>query len=92
LRVINIDPYIHNSLNFRAISELKSKAFHFDLRFEKKEEQTQKFVGGTSIGRLEKEFDEYLQSINTEKLDRQRLKELGLRYLMGKEDVLSADD
>ncbi len=91
LRVNNIDPYIYNSLNFRTISDLKSKAFHFDLRFEKKEEEKQEIVGRTSIGRLEKEFDQYLQAINTEKLDRQRLKELGLKYLVEKEDLLSAD-
>lgn len=90
LRITNIDPYIYNSLNFRAISGLKSRSFHFDLRFEKKEEEKQKFVDRTSIGRLEKEFEEYLKSIETEKLDKEKLKELGLKYLMGQEDNSSA--
>lgn len=84
LKVTDIDAYIYNSLNFKAISDLKSKAFHFDLKFEKKEEEKQKFVDRTSIGRLEKEFEEYLQNIETEKLDKEKLKELGLKYLMGK--------
>ncbi len=90
LRVADIDSHVYNSLNFRAISELKSKAFHFDLRFEKKEEEKRKFMDRTSIGRLEKEFEEYLQSIETEKLDKEKLKELGLKYLMGQEDISSA--
>lgn len=90
LKVTDIDTFVYNSLNFRAISDLKSKAFHFDLRFEKKEQEKQKFVDKTSIGRLEKEFEEYLQSIETEKLDKEKLKELGLKYLTEQEDVSSA--
>jgi DNA repair exonuclease SbcCD nuclease subunit len=83
LKVIDIDSYVYNSLNFRMISELKSKAFHFDLKFEKKEEEKQIFPDRTSIGRLEKEFSEYLQSIQVEKLDKEKLKDLGMRYLIG---------
>jgi DNA repair exonuclease SbcCD nuclease subunit len=86
LRVTNIDTYVYNSLNFRAISGLKSRAFHFDLRFEKKEEEKKEFINRTSIGRLEKEFEEYLKNIETEKLDKGKLKELGLKYLTGKEE------
>jgi len=91
LRVVNVDGYVYNSLNFRAISELKSKAFHFDLRFEKKEAEKQEIVGTTAIGRLEKEFADYLRGLETEKLDRSKLEELGLKYLTGQEEVLSAD-
>lgn len=91
LRVTEIDSYVYNSLNFRTISELKSKAFHFDLKFEKKEEEKQRFHDRTSIGRLEKEFDEYLQAIQIEKLDKEKLKELGLKYLTGQNDESSAD-
>ncbi|MGB2698087.1 MAG: hypothetical protein WBD28_09570, partial [Candidatus Zixiibacteriota bacterium] len=91
LRVTEIDSYVYNSLNFRAITELKSTAFHFDLRFEKKEGEKQRFLDRTSIGRLEKEFDDYLQGIQIEKLDKEKLKELGLEYLMGKEDATTAD-
>jgi DNA repair exonuclease SbcCD nuclease subunit len=82
LKVIDIDSYVYNSLNFRMISELKSKAFHFDLKFEKKEEEKQRSLDRTSIGRLEKEFSEYLQSIQVEKLDKEKLKDLGMRYLI----------
>jgi len=90
LRVAEIDSYVYNSLNFRVLSELKSKAFHFDLKFEKKEEEKKKFVDRRSIGRLEKEFEEYLKSIEIEKLDKEKLKELGLKYLTGQEDISSA--
>lgn len=83
LKVIDIDSYVYNSLNFRTISELKSKAFYFDLKFEKKEEEKQRFLDKTSIGKLEKEFSEYLKAIQIDKLDKEKLKDLGMRYLIG---------
>lgn len=91
LKVVDVDVYVYNSLDFRRISELKSEAFYFDLRFEKKEAQKQEIVSRRSIGRLEKEFQEYLQGLTIEKLNRERLKKLGLKYLVEHEGVSSAD-
>jgi len=91
LKVVDVDVYVYNSLDFRTISELKSEAFYFDLRFEKKEAEKREIVSRTSIGRLEKEFEEYLQGLTIEKLNRERLKELGLKYLVEHEGVSSAD-
>lgn len=91
LRVLNVDGYVYNSLDFRGISQLKSKAFHFDLRFEKKEPEKQEIVSRASIGKLEKEFAEYLRGMEIEKLDRSRLEKLGLKYLTEQEEVLSTD-
>lgn len=91
LKVVGVDVYVYNSLDFRTISELKSEAFYFDLRFEKKEAEKQEIVSRRSIGRLEKEFQEYLQGVKVEKLDRERIKQMGLKYLMRQEYAESAD-
>jgi exonuclease SbcD len=84
LKVTGIPPHVYNSIDFRAIAELKSKAFYFDLRLEKIENSrcvSQYGLTKPSIGKLNLEFEEYLRNIAIEGLDKQRLKELGLKYL-----------
>ncbi|NIM99931.1 MAG: exonuclease SbcCD subunit D [candidate division Zixibacteria bacterium] len=81
LKVRSIPEHIYNSLDFRRIGELKSKAFHFDLRFEKKEEESREQAVTTSIGKLNVEFEQFLKGIAVENLKKDRLLELGLRYL-----------
>ena len=81
LKIINIPQHVYNSLDFRKITELKSKAFHFDLRFEKKEERGKAFVTGTTISKLPLEFEQYLKQAVVENLNKDRLLELGLKYL-----------
>ena len=81
LKVKDIPEHIYNSLDFRKIAELKSKAFHFDLRFEKKEEGTKDQSTKTSIGKLNVEFDQFLKQVPVENLKKDRLLELGLKYL-----------
>lgn len=81
LKVRSIPEHIYNSLDFRRIGELKSKAFHFDLRFEKKEEESREQAATTSIGKLNVEFEQFLKEIAVENLKKDRLLELGLRYL-----------
>jgi exonuclease SbcD len=81
LRVRNIPEHIYNSLDFRKIAELKSKAFHFDLRFERKEDKGEAQSTKTSIGKLNVEFGQFLNQLPVENLKKDRLLELGLKYL-----------
>ncbi len=81
LKVKDIPEDVYNSLDFRKISELKSEAFHFDLRFEKIEEKSTEQAGQTSIGKLSREFEGFLIQVAVENLNKDRLLELGLTYL-----------
>ncbi|MFH1337104.1 MAG: exonuclease SbcCD subunit D [Candidatus Zixiibacteriota bacterium] len=81
LKVKDIPEHIYKSLDFREIAELKSKAFHFDLRFERKEEEGKSQAAKTSIGKLNVEFEHFLNQIPVENLQKDRLLELGLKYL-----------
>ena len=81
LKVKEIPEHIYNSLDFRKIAELKSQAFHFDLRFERKEEEGKAQSTKTSIGKLNVEFEQFLNQVPVENLKKDRLLELGLKYL-----------
>lgn len=86
LKVNQIPTHVYNSLNFRRLSELKARAFYFDLKFEKKEEEERDFAAQTSIGKLSEEFSQYLKEYVIENLKRERLQELGLKYLSEKRE------
>jgi DNA repair exonuclease SbcCD nuclease subunit len=81
LKVTGIPEHVYNSLDFRKIAELKSRAFHFDLKFERKEEEAKDQSTKTSIGKLNMEFQQFLKQAPVENLKKDRLLELGLRYL-----------
>jgi len=81
LKVTDIPEHVYNSLDFRRIAELKSRAFHFDLKFERKEEEARDQSAGTSIGKLNTEFQQFLKQAPVENLNKDKLLELGLRYL-----------
>lgn len=91
LKVKSIPDHIYNSLNFRRMAELKSKAFYFDLKFEREEKEGGNQATRTSIGKLNLEFQEYLNQVPVENLQKDRLLELGLKYLsvkpMGDEET-----
>jgi len=85
LRVKDIPEHIYNSLDFRKIAEIKSKAFYFDLRLEKPKDKGEKGQPSTtSIGKLNIEFQQYLNQVPVENLNKDKLLELGLRYLTAK--------
>jgi hypothetical protein len=86
LKVKEIPEDVYNSLDFRMIGELKSKAFHFDLKFEKKEEKAAEQSGQTSIGKLNREFEQFLGQIAVENLDKDRILEMALAYLMSESE------
>ncbi|MGB3093413.1 MAG: hypothetical protein WBC42_09410, partial [Candidatus Zixiibacteriota bacterium] len=81
LKVTSIPEHVYNSLDFRKIAELKSRAFHFDLKFDRKEEEARDQSTRTSIGKLNMEFQQFLKQAPVENLKKDRLLELGLRYL-----------
>lgn len=81
LKIKGIPEDVYNSLDFRMIGELKSKAFHFDLKFEKKEEKAVEQSGQISIGKLNREFEHFLGQTAVENLNKDRLLEMGLAYL-----------
>jgi exonuclease SbcD len=81
LKIKSIPEHIYNSLDFRRIGELKSKAFHFDLKFEREEKEGGGQTARTSIGKLNSEFQEFLKQVPVENLRKERLLELGLKYL-----------
>lgn len=87
LKVTQIPAHVYNSLNFRRLSELKADALYFDLRFEKKEETEKDFTASTSIGKLAEEFSQYLKDYVIEDLKREKLQELGLKYLSEKREL-----
>jgi len=64
------------------LTELKQNSFSLDIRFERRkdDEQTQLF-GRTAIGRLDHAFVKYLESVELEGFDRDRLIEQAVRYL-----------
>jgi exonuclease SbcD len=81
LRIRNIPNYIYSSLPFTQINELKKESFHFDLRIERKEEKKETFAQSTSIGKLSQEFSSYIREVNVGELEKNRIVELGLKYL-----------
>ena len=86
LKVTQIPAHVYNSLNFRRLSELKAEALYFDLRFEKKEEKEKNFTAKTSIGKLAEEFSQYLKDYVIEDLKKDKLQELGLKYISEKRE------
>jgi exonuclease SbcD len=85
LRVKDIPEHVYGSLDFRRVAELKSKAFHFDLRFERKEDKGEAQSSKTSIGKLNVEFEQFLSQVAVENMKKERLLELGLKYLSVKQ-------
>ena len=81
LKIAELPEHVYNSLDFRKIAELKSRAFHFDLKFERREEEAKGHLTERSIGKLNLEFERFLTQVPLENLKRERLLELGLKYL-----------
>ncbi len=82
LKVINIPNHIYNLLSFRKINELKSDIFYCDLKLEKQVEEAEVQVSKTKIAGLAEEFREYLSSVVVEKMDKNKLLDSGLKYLL----------
>lgn len=81
LKVVNVPEHVYNLLPFRKINELKENIFIGDIRLEKKRESGEVQATRESIGRLSEEFTEYLSKIPVEVLDKNKLLDLGLKYL-----------
>lgn len=88
LTIDNIAAGTQNALNFSRLRELTAKALHFEPRFNREEKIEAVAPAAPSIGRLEREFQEYLGQIALEegkacpeRSRRDELLKLGLEYL-----------
>jgi DNA repair exonuclease SbcCD nuclease subunit len=63
------------------ISDLKQKSFALDISFEKAKEEEATVFGRSAIGRLDKAFIEFLETVDLRGFDKERLKQEALRYL-----------
>lgn len=80
LTIDNIAQGAQSALNFPRLRELTTKALHFEPRFNREEKIEAVAPAAPSIGRLEREFQEYLSQIAVEERKGELLK-LGLEYL-----------
>lgn len=81
LKIKNISNHIYSSLPFTKINQFKKQVFHFDLKFEKKEEEKEDLVRSVSIGKLPQEFSSYIREADLGNLDQDKILKLGLKYL-----------
>lgn len=81
LKIYNLPQHTYKLLPFKKINQWKNKAFYCDLRLETKEDSGTVWGETGTIGRLNQEFQAYLDSVAVEGLDKKKLTELGLSYV-----------
>jgi len=73
---------IMKTIPAETIAELKQKSFDLNIRFERdKSEETEIQFGRSAIGRLDESFIAFLDAIELEGFDKERLKKEALKYL-----------
>jgi exonuclease SbcD len=87
IKILNIPSFLYNNISFKRINELKASAFYFEIRWERLDEKKVLEAAETAIGKLEQEFSDYLKQMNTENLSREKLLNLGLKYLTEKKEI-----
>ena len=82
----NVSPETLRTLPSETLAELKEQAYALDIRFEREvtDERPTGF-GRSAIGRLDKSFLEYLQVVDTQGFDQERLIREALKYLEAEE-------
>lgn len=80
LTVENIASSTQNALDFNLLRRLTANTLHFELRFNREEKNESVASATASIGRLRREFRDYLAQIAIEK-NRAEILKLGLGYL-----------
>lgn len=81
LRVNNISSSTYNTLDFKQIKQLTSPALHFNIRYDRDNEDDFAQISTDSIGNLSMEFENYLTKTVIEKLDKKMILEMGKKYL-----------
>jgi DNA repair exonuclease SbcCD nuclease subunit len=80
LTIENIASSTQNALDFNLLRRLTANTLHFELRFNREEKNESVASATASIGRLRREFRDYLAQIAIEK-NRAEILKLGLGYL-----------
>lgn len=80
-KVIGISEEVYRSLPFDRLERLKNRSFSLDVKFEKEEKVEKDIYADLNLGRLDKAFEKFLESMSIENLDRERLKEMAINYL-----------
>jgi DNA repair exonuclease SbcCD nuclease subunit len=82
VKVLKSTPELLKTLPSEELTELKSSTFSLDIRFERDADGAKSpEFGPTSIGRLDKAFLEYLDTVSLDGLDRDRLVQTAQKYL-----------
>jgi DNA repair exonuclease SbcCD nuclease subunit len=84
LSICDLSPAQHRSLDIESVRRAFAHTMHLELRFEMGE-QTTVMGEGLAIGSLEREFSTFLDRYPTSGADKDRLRELAVRYLHRRE-------
>lgn len=80
--VIGVSEETLKTIPSAQIAALKQKSFSLDVRFEKeKSDENSGTFGRSAIGRIDQGFLEFLEIVNLDGFDRDRLKQEAVRYL-----------
>lgn len=80
LKIRQIPISIYNSLDFNKIKKLSSDATHFEIKYEiLKDEKSIHFSG--KFDSIQNEFENYLKNYSIEGMDKEKIKEYGIKYL-----------
>ncbi len=82
IKVLNIPSHIYHTLDFNLLKKLTSEALHFEIRYEVKKDDQAIMATGAKFEALSIEFGEFLKKYAVEGLDKSKVKELGIKYLM----------
>ncbi len=84
LKIANVTPETIKTMPINVINELRHKSFALDLKFERKrDENTPESFGRSSIGKIDKGFLEFLDTVGLDGFDRETLKKEAIKYLSG---------
>lgn len=81
MRIKNLSPSLHKTLDFNWMKQATSGATHFELRCELLQEGTAVQSTGAALDSLDREFVSFLERYPVEKADKERIREMGLEYL-----------
>lgn len=82
IKVQNIPSHIYHNLDFNRLKKLTSDALHFEIRYEVVKDDQAIVATGAKFEALSTEFEGFLKKYAVEGLDKGKVKELGLKYLM----------
>lgn len=82
IKVLNIPSHIYHTLDFNRLKKLTSEALHFEIRYEVKKDDQAIVATGAKFEALSIEFKGFLKKYAVEGLDKAKVQELGIKYLM----------